>query len=40
MFLVVQVIDTRFSTVMSFEDEAASNRASTLIKKAVKKIEK
>ena len=39
-FLVAQVIDTRFSAVMGFEDEAASKQATTLIKKAVKKIEK
>ena len=40
MFLVAQVVDTRFSAVMGFEDEAASKQATTLIKKAVKKIEK
>ena len=39
-FLVSQVIDTRFSAVMGFEDEAASKLATTIIKKAVKKIEK
>ena len=39
-FLVAQVIGTRFSAVMGFEDEAASKQATTLIKKAVKKIEK
>ena len=39
-FLVAQVIDARFSAVMGFEDEAASKQATTLIKKAVKKIEK
>ena len=40
MFLVAQVIDTRFSAVMGFEDEAASKQATALIKKAVKKIAK
>ena len=40
MFLVAQVIDTRFSVVMGFADEAASKQATTLIKKVVKKIEK
>ena len=39
-FVVAQVIDTRFSAVMGFEDEAASKQATTLIKKAVKAIEK
>ena len=39
-FLVAQVVDTRFSAVMGFEDEAASTQATALIKKAVKKIEK
>jgi hypothetical protein len=39
-FLVAQVINKRFSAVMGFEDEAASKHATTLIKKAVKKIEK
>jgi hypothetical protein len=39
-FLVAQVIDKHFSAVMGFEDEAASKQATTLIKKAVKKIEK
>jgi hypothetical protein len=37
-FLVAQVIDARFSAVMGFEDEAASKQATTLIKKAVKKL--
>ena len=37
-FLVAQVIDARFSAVMGFEDEAASKQATTLIKKAVKKV--
>ena len=39
-FLVAQVIDKRFSAVMGFEDEAASECAAKLIKKAVKKSEK
>jgi hypothetical protein len=39
-FLVAQVVDTRFSAVMGFEDEAASKQATALIKKAVKKLEK
>ena len=39
-FLVAQVIDTRFSAVMGFEDEEASKQATAMIKKAVKKIEK
>jgi hypothetical protein len=39
-FLVAQVIDARFSAVMGFDDEAASKQATTLIKKAVKRIEK
>ena len=40
MFLVAQVIDARFSAVIGFEEEEASKQATTLIKKAVKKIEK
>ena len=40
MFLVAQVIDTRFSAVMGFEDEEASKQATTVIKKAVKRFEK
>ena len=40
MFLVAQVIDERFSAVMGFADEAAAKEATTLIRKAVKKIEK
>jgi hypothetical protein len=40
LFLVAQVVDARFSTVMGFEDEAASKQATTLIKKAVKKTKK
>jgi hypothetical protein len=39
-FLVAQVINARFSAVMGFDDEAASKQATTLIKRAVKKIEK
>lgn len=39
-FLVAQVIDKRFSAVMGFEDEAASECAAKLIKKAVKKAKK
>jgi hypothetical protein len=38
MFLVAQVIDARFSAVMGFEDEPASQQATALIKKAVKKV--
>ena len=33
MFLVAQVIDTRFSAVMGFADEAASKQATALIRK-------
>jgi hypothetical protein len=40
MFLVAQVVDTRFSAVIGFEDEPASLRAVAIIKKAVKKMEK
>lgn len=40
MFLVAQVIDTRFSAVMGFADEAAAKQATALIKKAATKIEK
>jgi hypothetical protein len=39
-FLVAQVINKRFSAVMGFEDETASERATRLIKKAVKKTKK
>jgi hypothetical protein len=39
-FLVAQVLDDRFSAVMGFDDEAASKQATTLIKKAVKQVEK
>jgi hypothetical protein len=35
-FLVAQVIDKQFSAVIGFEDEAASERAVKLIKKAAK----
>jgi hypothetical protein len=35
-----QVIGASFSAVMGFNDEAASKQATTLIKKAVKKLEK
>jgi hypothetical protein len=35
-FLVAQVIESRFSMVMGFEDEAASKQATTIIKKAAK----
>jgi hypothetical protein len=36
MFLVAQVVDTRFSVVMGFEDEEASKLATALIRKAAK----
>ena len=39
-FLVAQVINKRFSAVMGFEDEAASERATRLIKQALKKRKK
>ena len=39
-FLVAQVVNKRFSAVMGFEDEAASERATKLIKQAVKKRKK
>jgi hypothetical protein len=39
VFVVAQVIDARFSAVMGFADEAASKQATTLIKKAAKKLE-
>ena len=39
-FIVAQVIDKQFSAVMGFEDEAASERATKLIKKTVKKTKK
>jgi hypothetical protein len=35
-----ETLDTRFSTVIGFDDEAASRQATAIIKKAVKKIEK
>ena len=37
-FLVAQVVDSRFSAVMGFEDEEDSKHATVIIKKAVKKI--
>jgi hypothetical protein len=40
MFLVAQVIDSRFSAVIGFEDEPASKEASAIIKKAIRKFEK
>ncbi len=40
MFLVAQVVDTRFSVVIGFEEEEASKQATTVIKKAVKRFEK
>lgn len=39
-FLVAQVIEAKFSAVMGFEDEAAASKAVSLIKKAVRTIEK
>lgn len=39
-FLVAQVLGKQFSCVMGFADEAESKQAATLIKKAVKKLEK
>jgi hypothetical protein len=39
-FLVAQVIGRKFSAVIGFEDEAASRQASTLIKKAARKLGK
>ena len=39
-FLVAQVIDKSFSAVIGFDDEAAAEQATTLIKKAVKKVKK
>jgi predicted amino acid-binding ACT domain protein len=35
-FLVAQVVGTRFSAVIGFEDEEASRKASSLIKKVAK----
>jgi len=37
-FLVAQVVDSRFSAVMGFENEDGAKQATSLIKKAVKKI--
>jgi hypothetical protein len=37
-FLVAQVIGKKFSAVIGFEDEAASRQASTIIKKAARKL--
>ncbi len=39
-FLVAQVIGTKFSAVIGLEDEAAAREASTLIKKAARKVGK
>jgi hypothetical protein len=39
-FLVAQVLDGEFSAVMGFENEDALKQATTLIKKAAKKLEK
>ena len=39
-FLVAQVLDARFSAVIGFENEAESKQATTLIKRAVKTLEK
>ncbi len=39
-FLVAQVIGTRFSAVMGFDDEAASHNAASLIEKVSRQIEK
>lgn len=39
-FLVAQVIGTRFSAVIGFDDEAASRKAASLIKKASRQVEK
>ncbi len=39
-FFVAQVIGRKFSAVIGFEDEAASRQASTLIKKAARKLGK
>ncbi len=40
VFLVAQVVDTQFSAVMGFADEADSKQATSLIKKAVAKLER
>ena len=39
-FLVAQVIETKFSAVIGFNDEAASRKVVSLIKKASQQIEK
>lgn len=39
-FLVAQVIGDQYSAVMGFDDEAGAKQATTLIKKAVKRLEK
>jgi hypothetical protein len=39
-FVVAQVIDKRFSALIGFDDEAASEPATKLIKKAIKKMKK
>jgi len=39
-FLVAQVIGTRYSAVIGFNDEAASRKATTLIKKASRQIKR
>jgi hypothetical protein len=39
-FLVAQVIDGKFSAVMGFEDEAESRKASSLIKKVARQLDK
>ena len=40
VFLVAQVVETKFSAVIGFEDEAASRKAANLIKKATRKTRK
>jgi predicted amino acid-binding ACT domain protein len=39
-FLVGQVIGAKFSAVIGFPDDAASRKAATLIKKAIRQLEK
>ena len=39
-FFIAQVIESQFSAVLSFATEAACKQATTLIKKAVKRLEK
>ena len=39
-FLVAQVIGTKFSAVIGLDSEAASRKASSLIKKAARKLAK